>query len=52
LENLAKEFPIAEFIIKYRHFTKLNSTFVNGLLDLLDDEDLLHTTYNQAVTAT
>ena len=52
LENLAKEFPIAEFIIKYRHFTKLNSTFVNWLLDLLDENDLLHTSYNQAVTAT
>ncbi|MDQ7009956.1 MAG: DNA polymerase [Candidatus Gracilibacteria bacterium] len=52
LENLAKEFPVADHIIKYRHFTKLNSTFVNGLLDLLDEQDLLHTTYNQAVTAT
>lgn len=52
LENLAKEFPIAEFIIKYRHFTKLNSTFVNWLLDLLDENDFLHTSYNQAVTAT
>jgi len=52
LENLSKEFPIADHIIKYRHFTKLNSTFVNGLLDLLDEDDLLHTTYNQAVTAT
>ena len=52
LENLAREFPIAEFIIKYRHFTKLNSTFVNWLLDLLDENDLLHTSYNQAITAT
>ena len=52
LENLAKEFPIADKIINYRHFSKINSTFVNWLLDLLDENDLLHTSYNQAVTAT
>jgi len=43
LENLAKEFPIADKIINYRHFSKINSTFVNWLLDLLDENDLLHT---------
>ena len=52
LENLSKEFEIARKIIDYRHYTKINSTFVNWLLDLLDENDLLHTSYNQAVTAT
>jgi len=52
LENLSKEFDIARKIIDYRHYTKINSTFVNWLLDLLDENDLLHTSYNQAVTAT
>jgi len=52
LENLAKEHPIAKKIIDYRHYSKLNSTYISWLLDLLDENDLLHTSYNQAVTAT
>ncbi len=53
LENLATEFPIAQKIIDFRHYSKLLSTYVKGLLDLLEwEEDLVHTNYNQAVTAT
>ena len=52
LENLAKEHPIAAKIVEYRKYSKLNSTYVKWLLDLLDNEDFLHTSYNQAVTAT
>ena len=52
LENLAREFPIAQKIIDYRHFSKLNSTYIKWLLDLLDTNDFLHTSYNQAVTTT
>jgi len=52
LENLAKEHPIAKKIIDYRHYSKLNSTYVTGLIDLLDENDFLHTSYNQAVTTT
>jgi len=52
LENLAREFPICQKIIDYRHFSKLNSTYVTWLIELLDENDFLHTSYNQAVTAT
>lgn len=52
LENLSHEFPICKKIVDYRHYSKLNSTYINWLLDLLDENDLLHTNYNQAVTAT
>ena len=52
LEELSKEHPIANKIIQYRHYTKLNSTFINWLIDLLDENDFLHTSYSQAVTAT
>ena len=53
LENLSLEYPIATKIINYRHFSKIQSTYVNGLLDLTTiDNDLVHTNYNQAVTAT
>ncbi len=52
LLNLKKEFPIAESIVKYRHFSKLLSTYVYGLINLLDEEDLVHTSYNSTVTST
>jgi len=52
LEALAKEYPIAAKIIEYRHYSKLNSTYIIGLLDLLDEDDLVHTNYNQTVTST
>jgi len=52
LDSLALEFPIAQKIIDYRHYSKLNSTYINWLIDLLDENDLIHTNYNQAVTAT
>ena len=53
LENLSAEYPIASKIIDFRHFSKIQSTYVNWLLDLTTlDNDLVHTNYNQAVTAT
>jgi len=52
LENLSNEHPIAKKIIDYRHYSKLNSTYVTWLIDLLDENDLIHTSYNQAVTTT
>lgn len=52
LEWLAKKHPIAQLIIDYRHYTKLLSTYVDGLLDMVGDDDRVHTTYNQAVTST
>jgi DNA polymerase-1 len=38
LENLAKNFPIAEKIVTFRHYNKLLSTYVEGLLDLVNKE--------------
>ena len=52
LENLSREFPICQKIIDYRHYSKLNSTYITWLLDLVDENDLIHTSYNQAVTST
>lgn len=52
LEKLSHEYPIAKKIIDYRHYSKLNSTYITWLIDLLDENDFLHTSYNQAVTAT
>ncbi len=52
LKKLSYCYPIAKKIIDYRHYNKLNSTYVIWLIDLLDKNDFLHTSYNQAVTST
>lgn len=52
LENLASEYPIAKDIIKFRHYSKILSTYVVGITELVDDDWLVHTNYNQSVTST
>lgn len=52
LEWLAKQYPIAQKIIEYRHYSKLLSTYVEGLLEQADEHDIAHTSYNQTVAAT
>lgn len=52
LSELAHSYPIAQKIIDYRHYTKLLSTYIDGLLDLIDENWLVHTSYNTAVTST
>ncbi len=52
LLNLANEFPIAKDIVDYRHYSKLLSTYVEGLIKLMDDNDMVYTSYNATVTST
>ena len=52
LNNLSHEFPIAAKIVKYRHYSKLLGTYIEWLLNIATDNDLIHTSYNQAVTST
>ena len=52
LWELAHEYPIAQKIVDYRHYTKLKSTYIESLLNLIDENSLVHTSYNTAVTAT
>ncbi len=52
LLNLSKQYPIAQNIVDYRRYSKLLSTYVEWLTKLLDDNDMLHTSYNSTVTAT
>ena len=44
--------PIIELIEQYRELTKLQSTYVEALPKLVDDESRLHTTFRQDVAAT
>jgi DNA polymerase-1 len=50
--NELKGFPIVEKLIAYRTYKKLHSTYVQGLLDNHDENDRVHTSFNQTVTAT
>ncbi|SMC24428.1 DNA polymerase I [Desulfacinum hydrothermale DSM 13146] len=53
LEELAALHPIAQHIVTYRSLTKLKNTYVDNLPKLIHPETgRIHTSYNQAVTAT
>ncbi len=53
LQRLSNKHPIINQILEYRSLTKLKSTYVDALPELVSRRDgRLHTSYNQAVTAT
>ena len=53
LEKLRGTHPIVDLIFEYRELAKLQSTYTDALVDLVDKKDgRVHTTFNQAVTAT
>ncbi len=52
LEKLKFE-PIVSKILEYRTFTKLKSTYADGLLNVIDEKtSRIYSTFNQAITAT
>lgn len=51
LEQL-KSYEVVEEILAYRQLAKLKSTYVDGLLNLADQNDVIHTSFNQTITAT
>ena len=53
LSKLIYKHPIVEAILEYRSLTKLKSTYVDALPELVNPRDgRIHTSYNQAVAAT
>ena len=53
LEELAEEYPICKYLIDYRKYTKLKSTYTDALPLLVSFKDYrIHTSYNQTVTVT
>ncbi|MGI5823291.1 MAG: DNA polymerase I [Dethiobacteria bacterium] len=53
LQELSVLHPLAAQIIAYRSLAKLKNTYLQGLLPLIDPRTgKIHTTFNQAVTAT
>jgi len=52
LWELAKEFSIAQKIIYFRHYNKILSTYITGLLEIINKDNLIHTSFNQTITTT
>ncbi|MFM8316235.1 MAG: DNA polymerase, partial [Deltaproteobacteria bacterium] len=53
LQELSKSHDICQWILKYREFNKLKSTYVEGLLEQIHPlTGRIHTSFNQTVTAT
>ena len=52
LNQLKDENPIIEKILSYRQIAKIQSTYVNGLLDVIQKDGRIHTRYLQTLTAT
>ena len=52
LQLLAGKHPIIELIGQYRELTKLDSTYLSALPELVDDDGRLHTTLAQTVAET
>jgi DNA polymerase-1 len=53
LEKLKNKHPIIEKILEYRSLTKLNSTYVEGLLPYINEKTgRIHSYFHQTITAT
>lgn len=52
LEKLMDVHPIIKEIMDYRQYTKLYSTYIDGLQKEVFDDGKIHTIYNQALTQT
>lgn len=52
LKKLTEKSPVVADILKYRQYQKLFSTYLEGFKVLIKNSDIIHTTYNQATTAT
>ena len=52
LEELSAKSPLPAFLLEYRQLTKLKNTYIDALPLLADNEDKIHTTFDQTGTAT
>ena len=51
LEKLAPEHPVVAKILEYRQYTKLKSTYADGLANYIQDDGRIHGKFNQTITA-
>lgn len=51
-EHLARDYEIAAQVLEFRMLTKLNGTYVEGMLPLIDSDSRIHAHFQQTVTTT
>lgn len=52
LEKLAPDYPIVTEVLEYRTLAKLKSTYAEGLFKCIEEDDRIHSHFNQTITAT
>ena len=53
LEELRKQHPIADELLKYRHYTKLKNTYLDAIPEHVDNKtQKVHTSFNQTIAST
>ena len=52
LNKLAPDYPVVKDILDYRAYTKLKSTYADGLSAYIDENGRIHSNFNQTITAT
>ena len=52
LEKLRRQHPMVDDVLQYRQYSKLKSTYADGLLKVLDPDSRIRTSFQMTVTAT
>ncbi len=52
LEKLAPDYPLVAAVLEYRGLAKLKSTYADGLAAFVDENNRIHSNFNQTITAT
>ncbi|MCR5108440.1 MAG: DNA polymerase I [Lachnospiraceae bacterium] len=52
LEKLSVDHPFVKKILDYRGLSKLKSTYADGLLPYISEDERIHSTFHQTITAT
>ncbi|MBP5306405.1 MAG: DNA polymerase I, partial [Lachnospiraceae bacterium] len=52
LEKIGEDYEIVRKILEYRQYSKLKSTYADGLTDFIKEDGRIHCSFNQTVTAT
>ncbi|WP_297811101.1 DNA polymerase I [uncultured Finegoldia sp.] len=52
LEALSGRHEIIDYILRYRTITKLKTTYIDGMVDLIKEEGKIHTTFQQTIAQT
>lgn len=52
LESLRDAHPVVNLVLQYRSYSKLKSTYADGLIKVIGPDGRIHTSFNQAETRT